>query len=320
MKKWSVILSTTEPENYIGIIKVRQGNKNTEVLQAIITENGSAIDLTGYEVSFQAVIGERYPVERHAKVINPKAGLVEYTFDDRTMQVLGKQTANFAIKNGDDIIGTSQDFSYFVINAVSKTPGEMGTYWQSAEDLLNDMTSYLNAGKGDFRSWFDSVKDILESIDPGGLLLSEVVSLKKVIYKQVPSGFTFVIEHDSEYQPDIKVTSYQQAIGTEPSGLDTGTSFGGTRIYNVPTSLSYDRKRVYIEMPILWAMNGEILIHDNNLVMINGSNILSFVANDVTITSGHVQEINVPKELTVTVLNGTTAKLTWENGDSTNDN
>ena len=32
-------LSTTEPYNYIGIQNVRQGNRNTEVLEAILVEN-----------------------------------------------------------------------------------------------------------------------------------------------------------------------------------------------------------------------------------------------------------------------------------------
>ena len=36
------------------------------------------------------------------------------------MQCLHRQTANFIIFKGEDLIGTTQDFSYFVINAVSK--------------------------------------------------------------------------------------------------------------------------------------------------------------------------------------------------------
>lgn len=36
----------------------------------------------------------------------------------------------------------------------------MGSYWQTAEDLINDMKDYLNAGKGDFEDWFNSIKDI----------------------------------------------------------------------------------------------------------------------------------------------------------------
>ncbi|AGS76159.1 hypothetical protein EFAU085_02205 [Enterococcus faecium Aus0085] len=57
------------------------------------------------------------------------------------------------------MIGTTQDFSYFVINAVSKTEGEMGSYWQSIEDLIADMTDFINENKGDFTDWMNERKE-----------------------------------------------------------------------------------------------------------------------------------------------------------------
>ncbi|HAP2770778.1 TPA: phage baseplate upper protein, partial [Enterococcus faecalis] len=88
-----------------------------------------------------------------------------------------------------------QNFSYFVVNAASKTEGEMGSYWQSIEDLIEDMTAFINENKGDFTdwmnarkdefeawrdaqktdftSWFESIKDILKTVDPGGTMLAE---------------------------------------------------------------------------------------------------------------------------------------------------
>ncbi|MGM0284896.1 MULTISPECIES: phage baseplate upper protein [unclassified Enterococcus] len=176
MNKWTVTLSTTEPFNYVGILKVRQGNKNTERLEATIIQNGLPIDLTDCRVTFQTIIGG-YPVERPCKILRIK-GVVEYVFDEYTMQKTGRHIANIAFYKGDDLIGTTQDFSYFVINAVSKTPGEMGSYWQTVEDLLNDMREYLNANKGDFESWFESIKEILATIDPGGTLLNEVLDAR----------------------------------------------------------------------------------------------------------------------------------------------
>jgi hypothetical protein len=291
MKKWSVILTTTEPENYVGIIKVRQGNKNTEVLQVAIIENGLPLDLTDCTVTFQAVIDGESPVERPAKVTDDKSGIIEYIFDDYAMQSLGRQTANFTIKKGDELIGSTQDFTYFVINAVSKTPGEWGSYWQSAEDLLNDMRDYLNAGKGDFQSWFDSIKEILESVDPGGVLLSKVVDFEKIIDEKVPIGFKFVLEHDSDYQPEVKVTSYKNAIGTETGGFDSGPVFGGETIYNVPVALSYDRQKAYVEMPKSYTLSGEILvIDDGTLLVIKETQVLCFKMTGAKITKGYLFE------------------------------
>lgn len=200
MVKWQATLSTTEPYNYIGIQNVRQGNRNTEVLEAILVENALPLDLTGCEVFFESVIDKKYPIQRAAKIANAKKGIIQYTFDEYSMQSLHRQEAYFSIHKGDNLIGSTQNFSYFVINAASKTEGEMGSYWQSIEDLIADMTAFINENKGDFTdwmnarkdefeawrdaqktdftSWFESIKDILKTVDPGGTMLVELMDAR----------------------------------------------------------------------------------------------------------------------------------------------
>lgn len=200
MVKWQATLSTTEPYNYIGIQNVRQGNRNTEVLEAILVENALPLDLTGCEVFFESVIDNKYPIQRSAKIVNAKKGVIQYTFDEYSMQSLHRQEAYFSIHKGDNLIGSTQNFSYFVVNAASKTEGEMGSYWQSIEDLIADMTAFINENKGDFTdwmnarkeefeawrdaqktdftSWFESIKDILKTIDPGGTMLVELMDAR----------------------------------------------------------------------------------------------------------------------------------------------
>lgn len=211
MSKWNVVLSTTEPYNYVGMIQVRQGNKNTEVMEATIVENGLPYDLSECKVYFESIVGGKYPVQLETKIVDAKKGKINYIFDKYSMQCLHRQTANFIIFKGEDLIGTTQDFSYFVINAVSKTEGEMGSYWQSIEDLIADMTEFINENKGDFTdwmnarkeefdrwrqeqersfqdwregqesdylAWFESIKDILKTIDPGGTMLAELMDAR----------------------------------------------------------------------------------------------------------------------------------------------
>lgn len=211
MVKWQATLSTTEPYNYIGIQNVRQGNRNTEVLEAILVENALPLDLTGCEVFFESVIDNKYPIQRAAKIANGKKGIIQYTFDEYSMQSLHRQEAYFSIHKGDNLIGSTQNFSYFVVNAASKTEGEMGSYWQSIEDLIADMTAFINENKGDFTAWmnarkeefekwrkhqqdtfeawrngqetdylkwFESIKDILKTVDPGGTMLAELMDAR----------------------------------------------------------------------------------------------------------------------------------------------
>ncbi|HBI1970513.1 TPA: phage baseplate upper protein [Enterococcus faecalis] len=211
MVKWQATLSTTEPYNYIGIQNVRQGNRNTEVLEAVLVENALPLDLTGCEVFFESVIDNKYPIQRAAKIVNAKKGIIQYTFDEYSMQSLHRQKAYFSIHKGDNLIGSTQNFSYFVVNAASKTEGEMGSYWQSIEDLIADMTAFINENKGDFTAWmnarkeefekwrknqqdtfeawrngqesdylmwFESIKDILKTVDPGGTMLAELMDAR----------------------------------------------------------------------------------------------------------------------------------------------
>ncbi|EHV2913551.1 phage baseplate upper protein [Enterococcus faecalis] len=200
MVKWQATLSTTEPYNYVGIINVRQGNKNTETLEVNIVENALPLDLTNCKVFFESVISNKYPIQRPATVVDARSGIIQYTFDECSMQSLHRQEAYFTIYNGEELIGSTQNFSYFVIKAASKTEGEMGSYWQSIEDLIADMNAFINENKGDFTdwmnarkeefeawrdaqktdftSWFESIKDILKTIDPGGTMLAELMDAR----------------------------------------------------------------------------------------------------------------------------------------------
>lgn len=211
MSKWQATLSTTEPYNYVGIINVRQGNKNTEKLEVNIVENALPLDLTNCKVFFESVISNKYPVQRPATVVDARSGIIQYTFDEYSMQSLHRQEAYFTIYNGEELIGSTQNFSYFVIKAASKTEGEMGSYWQSIEDLIADMTAFINENKGDFTVWmnarkeefekwrknqqdtfeawrngqesdyllwFESIKDILKTVDPGGTMLAELIDAR----------------------------------------------------------------------------------------------------------------------------------------------
>lgn len=211
MSKWQATLSTTEPYNYVGIINVRQGNKNTETLEVNIVENALPLDLTNCKVFFESVISNKFPIQRPATVVDARSGIIQYTFDEYSMQSLHRQEAYFTIYNGEELIGSTQNFSYFVIKAASKTEGEMGSYWQSIEDLIADMTAFITENQGDFTAWvaarkeeferwrkqqqdtfkawrdgqesdylkwFESIKDILKTVDPGGTMLAELIDAR----------------------------------------------------------------------------------------------------------------------------------------------
>ncbi|BDP93296.1 hypothetical protein EfmGK941_03010 [Enterococcus faecium] len=64
MAKWNVILSTTEPYNYVGMIQVRQGNKNTEVVTDILQD-----DLFSDNHEVEKIETVEFPIEEGALII-----------------------------------------------------------------------------------------------------------------------------------------------------------------------------------------------------------------------------------------------------------
>lgn len=384
MTKWKFTLSTTEPENHVGMIKVRQGNRGTETVEIQIVEHGIPLNLSQCKTYIETFINN-FAVQRACEIVDAAKGIIRYTFDEYTMQDLHEQTANILIFKNDDLIGTSQDFTYFVIKAVSKTPGEMGSYWQTIEDLINDMTAFINAGKGEFKdwmnarkeefdawrkkqedgfeswregqeadylAWFESIKHILESVDPGGMLLKEIMDarvdlqgkrhesirlrlfadleyiyervkhqLDLIVYKNIPAGYKVTIEHDSEYQPAVAVTYYENSIDTEKEGFDTSGQFGGGTIYNVPVQLSYDRRKAYIEMPLFYALHeGEFIFQDTNtLLIVQGNRVLNFTVTGAKISSAYQDDdepdvVRIPRDLELLVLDDATVQLNWKRG------
>lgn len=182
------------------------------------------------------------------------------------------------------------------------------------EVSVNGMENFMNKSEEDLQNWVVSVKKIIESVDPGGKLLSQFNTLKQSAEKYIPTGFTFIIEHDSEYQPDVKVTYYKNSIGTEANGFDTGPVFGGERIYNLASSLSYIRNKVNVELPSVYAMTGEVVNNGNELLLINGTEVMRFVIEGATITKGYVKKVKPPTNLIVSDITSSSAKISWENG------
>ena len=159
------------------------------------------------------------------------------------------------------------------------------------EVSVNGIENFMNKSEEDLQNWVVSVKKIIESVDPGGKLLSQFNTLKQSAEKYIPTGFNVVIEHDSEYQPDVKVTTYKNALGTEVKGLGTGKVFGRERLYNVPVSLSYDRQKAYIEMPTSYKIGGDItIVDDETLLIIDKPQTLCFKITGAKITKGYIAQ------------------------------
>ena len=298
MTEHFITLSTTEPNNNVGIVKLRHADVNSQAIVAQIVENGQPKNFEGLQPFFclmaQEITGQGVS-EESVVSFDAKNGTLKYVASDNALQMVGRNEAYFSFRKqeGEQWIEqfSTRSFHYIVEKSIYSQPFKDSNYWWTFKELYRIFNQYIEDGKKSWEEFVEANREILESIDPGGVLLAKVIDIEKIVNEKVPAGFKFVLEHDSEYQPEVKVTSYKNAIGTETDGFDSGPIFGGETIYNVPVSLSYDRQKAYIEMPKFYTLSGEILlIDDGTLLVINQTQVLCFKMTGAKITKGYLFE------------------------------
>lgn len=150
--------------------------------------------------------------------------------------------------------------------------------------------------------------------------------LEQLIGSYVPSGFTVTIKHNQNRNPDVKVSYYEYALGTEPDGIGTGPkgSFGGTNSIDVPATVEYkDVNTLLVHLPTNYRLTGAPIFEQDKWRLIDGYKTLSFdlgtvdataaiKGNSGNSTSQDNNVITAPQNLQATAINDTTEKLIWE--------
>lgn len=298
MTEHYLTLSTTEPNNNVGIVKLRHADVNSPAIVAQIVENGQPKSFEGLQPFFclmaQEITGQGVS-EESVVSFDAKNGTLKYIASDNALQFVGRNEAYFSFRKqeGEQWIEqfSTRSFHYIVEKSIYSQPFKDSNYWWTFKELSRIFNQYIEDGKKSWKEFVEANREILESIDPGGVLLAKVINIEKNVNEKVPAGFKFVLEHDSEYQPEVKVTSYKNAIGTEAGGFDSGPAFGEETIYNVPVALSYDRQKAYVEMPKSYTLSGEIIvIDDGTLLVIKETQVLCFKMTGAKITKGYLFE------------------------------
>lgn len=173
--RYPITLSTTEPNNNIGLLKIRQADEETQTLVVEITENSLPKSYEGLQVFFCAKLGQSAGlgiIEQKlnpSEMTDPKSGKLEYTMRAEDWQQLGRQTAYFSFrKMTDDHTYIEQfstrDFYYNVLknifsDGVKEVKKDGSTYVWTFEDLLRLFKEFMESGRNDFDAWYAEVKD-----------------------------------------------------------------------------------------------------------------------------------------------------------------
>ena len=115
MSDYSVTLSTTEPNNYVGLIKLRQGDVASQSIQATITANGQLFNFDHLAVFFNAVLPNGYVVRDKVTNVDYANSKLNYVVADSFLQEVAQVTAWFSFENDEKIIDSTKNFQYSVI-------------------------------------------------------------------------------------------------------------------------------------------------------------------------------------------------------------
>ncbi|MDT2904365.1 BppU family phage baseplate upper protein, partial [Lactococcus lactis] len=154
MSDYSVTLSTTEPNNYVGLIKLRQGDVASQSIQATITANGQLFKFDNLSVFFNAVLPNGNVVRDKVTEVDYINSKLNYVVADSFLQEVVQVTAWFSFENGDKIIDSTKNFQYSVI-AGWKECIPQGNYIYELSEIQREIEEII--GNKDFSSLLNKI-------------------------------------------------------------------------------------------------------------------------------------------------------------------
>lgn len=155
-----MILSTTEPNNHIHLIRIIQDDKNSQVFEAEIVEEGQLLDFENKVVFFNAQIGP-YKVRDKVQTVDYASSRVSYTLIDAFLQKVGEFQAWFSFANSEepesDIFST-MTFNYRVLPGIRRNIWEGNYFWD-----LQELVEY-------YKRYKKIISDIVANEDFSGLV------------------------------------------------------------------------------------------------------------------------------------------------------
>lgn len=167
-------------------VYLRQGDKTgAVVIDATLMDNGSPVSLSGLTPSFMANTADGKAVVSDMTgftIVDASGGEFTYQVPSQLGSVPGK--INIAYFSFSDSSGAQSTFNVvFVVEKAADITQESAKDWASnLNNIINQYNQWVNDAHSSWDEFVSANKQIIESIDPGGTLLTEVINARK------PSG------------------------------------------------------------------------------------------------------------------------------------
>lgn len=175
---YPMILSTTEPNNYIGVVKIRQYDEGTQVFDVTVTENNKPKDFTGLTPFFCVKNGDHIGLgisEQKVTDVDPENGKLRYTVTNYDMQHTGEMIAYFSFRElkkdpaKEDLFQwrtqfSTKDFSYTVVKGLYSGGIKDSNYIWTFEEILRYFQQWVEESMKTYDDWYIEAQKELERI------------------------------------------------------------------------------------------------------------------------------------------------------------
>lgn len=154
-----ITLSTTEPNNYVGLLKMRQGDINTQTIQATITANSQLFKFDRLSVFFNAVLPNGNVIRDRVTEVDYVNSKLNYIVADSFLQEVAQVTAWFSFENDEKTIDSTKNFQYSVIGGWKECIPQ-GNYIYELSEIQREIEQII--GDKDFSKLLlkiDSIKN-----------------------------------------------------------------------------------------------------------------------------------------------------------------
>lgn len=219
-----MVLSTTEPNNHISVIRIIQDDKNSQTFEAEIVEEGQLLDFESKVIFFNAQIGP-YKVRDKVDTVYYDSSRVSYTLIDPFLQKVGEFEAWFSFANSEDPesdLFSTMRFNYRVLPGIRKNIWE-GNYFWDLQELVEYYKRYKTLISGIVENKdFSGLIDELSEIDGRTNQLDNFATASKVDAEQGIATNKFMTPQRVTQQTDARLATDEEAkLGVNNTKLMT---------------------------------------------------------------------------------------------------
>ncbi|MGM0258208.1 BppU family phage baseplate upper protein [Enterococcus sp. AZ102] len=233
-------LSVLEQNYDAGNFKVRQNDESTQLLDVQIVENGlpkSFEGLTPFFCVFPKGMTGNGISEDIVLKFNAKNGTLQHIMSENSMIYTGRIEAYFSfrkeLKNGEWIEQFStRSFFYSVEKSIYKVQIKDSNYFWTFEELYRKFNQYIENGETSWEDFIESNREILESIDPNGKILEELIDARASSdgerYENIGERLNNMLNYESQvFSQDLDVSverihqtqEFKKRLDTDPKVL-----------------------------------------------------------------------------------------------------